>query len=89
MELTREKLAIIVLSVLLLLAAGYIAFLKYEEQKQQELTGVFNQGVQAGYQQAVILLFQEASTCRQVPVMVQNQTINVFAVECLQQQQKP
>ena len=68
----------------LVLTIGYIAVDKYQEQKQEEQLEFFQQGVQYGYEQTVSQLIQQASTCQQVPVVYENQTINLIAVECLQ-----
>ncbi|PIZ52554.1 hypothetical protein COY26_04385 [Candidatus Woesearchaeota archaeon CG_4_10_14_0_2_um_filter_33_10] len=80
----KQTIAIIVLSVLLVLAAGYISINKYQQNRQQEQLSIYQQGMQAGYEQAIIQLVQQAVTCQQVPINVQNQTINLIAVECLQ-----
>jgi len=37
------------------------------------------------HEQAVVQVAQMAATCEQVPLNVQNQTINMIAVDCLQQ----
>jgi len=68
----------------LVLAAGYISINKYQQNRQQEQLSIYQQGMQAGYEQAIIQLVQQAVTCQQVPINVQNQTINLIAVECLQ-----
>jgi len=85
--MNKQITAIIVLSVLLILAASYIGVNKYQQNKQQEQLSIYQQGIQAGYEQAITQLVQQAVTCQQVPVSVQNQTINLIAVECLQTQE--
>ena len=80
----KQTIIMIVLSVLLVLAVGYIGTDKYQQNRQQEQLSIYQQGMQAGYEQAIIQLVQQAVTCQQVPVSVQNQTINLIAVECLQ-----
>ena len=84
--MNRQTIAIIVLSVLLVLVIGYICIDKYQEKQQQKQLSIYQQGMQAGYKQAIMQLMQQAVTCQQVPVSVQNQTINLIAVECLQTQ---
>ena len=74
------------LSVLLVIAVGYIIVDAYTEAKQQEQFDLIQQGVQLGYQQAILQIIEQASTCQQVPLFFNNQTINVIAVECLAQQ---
>ena len=83
----KKRHNIIVLAVLLALALGYIAFDAYSEYKQQQEFSLFQQGAQFGYEQAVMQLLQQASTCQPVPVFLNNQTINLVAMECLQAQE--
>ena len=45
-----------------------------------------NRMVNTGVQYAVVSLMQQAATCDVVPLTFENQTINIIAVECLQQQ---
>lgn len=77
-------ITIIVLVVLLVVAGAFIGYQQYTQTKQERQTVLLQQGAQIGYQQAVVQLYQEAIKCNQVPVTIQNQTINVIAVECLQ-----
>ncbi len=42
--------------------------------------------INAGMEYAVFLLMQEVSTCKLIPLTFENQTIEVIAIECLQQQ---
>lgn len=79
------------LSILLLLSVAYIANDWYTEKQmakleaeQAEQMGIFQQGAAFGYEQAVVQLAQQAVTCQPVPVSVDNVTINMIAVECLQ-----
>ena len=64
--------------------------MKHNEKyaKQEEQLGIFQQGAQYSYEQAVVQVVQQAVTCEQVPISVGNQTINVVAVECLQEVSK-
>lgn len=75
---------ILVLAVLLVGAVGYIVFDKYKQNQNQVQLSAFERGVQTGQVQAITYLFEQAKTCRPVPIMVENQTISVVAVECLQ-----
>lgn len=76
-------IAIVVLGLLLVGAVGYITLDKYQQKQGQKQLTTFQQGAQAGYEQAVIQLFQQAATCQPVPIRVENQTMNIVAVECL------
>jgi len=71
MKMEKQKITIIALAVLLVGALGFIGVGKYNDVKQQEQLGIFQQGAQYG--------------CEQVPLRVENQTINMVAVDCLRQ----
>jgi len=79
----KQKIIIIVLGVLLVLTAGYIGLGKYSAWKEQGQIEVFQQGAQYGYEQAVVQIAEMAVSCEQVPLRVENQTINMIAVDCL------
>ena len=79
------NVVMIVLVVLLVLALGYIGYDKYNVWKQNRDLSNFQIGAQYGYEQAITQLVQQVQTCQQVPILYNNQTINIIAVECLQQ----
>jgi len=74
---------IIILIVLLILSFGYIINGKIQERKNQEQLIIYQQGMQAGYEQAVVNLIEEAITCQQVPIIYQNKSLSVVAVDCI------
>lgn len=82
---SKPKIVNIILIIILILLIGYIAVDKYLDARQKQRAAIFQQGIQAGYEQAVTQLVQQALTCQPVPVTLQNQTINMIAVQCLQQ----
>jgi choline-glycine betaine transporter len=84
MKPRKVKIIISVLAFCLVLTTGFIVFDKYQEKNQQEQFNIFQRGAQYGYEQAVIQIFQQASTCQQVPINVGNQTMNIIDVKCLQ-----
>ena len=79
----KQKIIIIVLGALLVLTAGYIGLGKYNNWKQEGQIEIFQQGAQYGYEQAVVQIAEMAVSCEQVPLRVENQTINMIAVDCL------
>ena len=85
----KSKVVTIVLLILLIIAVGYIGydcFQKYKVKQAQEQQSIIQQGAQLGYNQAVTELVELAVTCQTVPLKVnENVTINLIAVECLQQ----
>jgi len=83
----KMVVSVIVLLVLLVVAIVYIVYGIYMNQKLQEQQNILMQGAQLGYEQAISQLFQSAGACQQVPLTYNNQTINIIAVECLQQAQ--
>ena len=82
----KQTIIIVVLAILLFATLMYILILEYNKSKQEELLKTFQQGAQYGYEQAVIQIVEQAATCEQVPLRIGNQTINIFAVNCLQEQ---
>ena len=79
----KGVITIIVLSVLLLVAGSYIVYGFYSDARLQEQMEIYQSGAQVGYEQAVVQIAQMASLCQPVPLKVDNQTINIIAVECL------
>ncbi len=80
----KSTIAIIVLVVLLALSLVYIVYINYSRWQLERQFSVFQQGAQAGFEQGIIQIIQQASTCQQVPLIMGNQTINIIAVDCLQ-----
>lgn len=76
----NQKIVIIALAILLVLALGYIALEKYKIKQ----VSIYQGGLQDGFQQMLAYIFQQVSACRQVPLTLQNQTINIIALECQQ-----
>ncbi len=75
-------LSLIVIVTLLLGIIGYTFFIS------PAVNGLVVQGQNQGIQYTIYSIAQRAATCQQVPLQVENQTINLIAVECLQQAQK-
>jgi len=84
-KMQKQTIAMAIMVILLVVAISYIAVGKYQENKVQEQVAIYQQGAQVGYEQAITQLVQQAATCQQVPVTVQDQTLNLVAVECFQQ----
>ena len=82
----RQKVLVISLALLLIISVSYIIFDKLEEIRREEHLNIYQQGFQNGYASAVMQIFRQVSACQQVPLVVGNQTINVYSVECMFQQ---
>jgi hypothetical protein len=84
--MSSEKRRVIwILSILLFLAIGYIFLSAYVGWKKDRDMQIFQQGMNYGAEQIIIQIAQQASTCQQIPLNVQNQTVNIVAVGCLSQ----
>ena len=85
MKLSKERIVLVVVAVLLVIAVVYICTVKYNESKNAREFGIFQQGAQY----AVTQIMGQAATCQQVPLYYNNgtlnYTVNLIAVECLQQ----
>ncbi len=82
----KTKRIMVILTIALVLAIGYIVVMKYNLAQQQKQFEIFQEGIQEGQKQAVFQIAQIAATCQQVPLRLENnKTINLIAVDCLQQ----
>jgi flagellar basal body-associated protein FliL len=77
------KTIIIVVVVLGILVGGFFAFNAYQEKRDLES---MRYGFNIGYSQAIIQLMNMSLSCQPVPLYAGNSTIEVIAVDCLQQQ---
>lgn len=75
----------VILGVFLLLTVGYLAVTQYNQFQRQQQTTAFQEGAQAGFQRAVVQVIQQSRNCEPVPLNAGNTTVNVVAVECLEQ----
>jgi len=78
-------IAVIVLLILFICAVGYICYDKYNESRVAKERDIFQQGMNLGYQQSVVSLYQQAIKCEPIPVTVDNRTIMMIALNCLRQ----
>lgn len=72
-------LSLVLVVVLLLGFLGYLFLIK------PALSGLVVQGQNEGFQYALGSIAQQAAQCQTVPITVGDKTINLIAVECLQQ----
>ena len=88
----NNKIIITCLVILSVFLIGYIFITGYSDKMEIEKEEIFQEGIEQGAQygaeQTILEIFQLVSSCQQVPMVVQNQTVNLFAVECLQQEVK-
>ena len=84
-KMKKQTVVIVVLVVLLVGAFGYIGAGEYNKKKNEKNLEVFGQGAEYGYEQAVVQMMNVAAGCDVVPLRSGNSSINLVAVECLQQ----
>jgi hypothetical protein len=70
--------------VLGIVAIALLLVVLYVFVVQPKLNGLIIQGQSEGYQYTILSIAQQAATCQIVPLTVGNQTINLIAVDCLQ-----
>jgi amino acid transporter len=81
-ERNNQKIIIILLVVLLSLAVIYIAYIQIYGYQLRKQINAYNEGAEYGFQQALTILLQEVSTCKEVPLNVDGQTVHIVAIEC-------
>ena len=84
-DMKKQTIISIILATLLIIAMVYIGNSEYLRKKGVEQAGIYQQGAQDGYSQAIIQIVEQAVTCEQIPLTIGNQTINLIAVDCLKQ----
>ena len=84
-----HRLILIGLVVLLIVAVLYIVVLRMQSYCDDQTEEAYKEGAQFGYEASIKQLLSEMEGCKPVPVHADNFTVNVIAVECLQQQTVP
>ena len=76
-----------ILGTLLALSLGYIGYGIYHNYQYKKDLNIYQQGAQFGYNQAIIKIVEQVSTCKLVPINYKdesgNHTINILMDECL------
>ncbi|MBW2987678.1 hypothetical protein KY336_03960, partial [Candidatus Woesearchaeota archaeon] len=83
------RLIITILVILLIIAGIYIAVLKVQSYCEDKSDASYKEGAQFGYEMSIKQLLSEMEDCKPVEVHADNLTVNVIAVECLQQPEMP
>ncbi len=76
MKLDKKGLIIMVLALIIIIGVLYVTIPRYNIRQQSK-------GFNMGIQETIVFIIQQASTCQQIPLIMNNQTINMIAVECL------
>jgi hypothetical protein len=85
MKTEKIKLVMGILVFVIVVLAGVVA---YTFAIRPALNGYVVQSQSEGYQYAILSIMQQAAQCKQVPLTYGNTTMNLVAVECLQQAQQ-
>ena len=80
----KIKLVIIILILVITVLAGLVIYLL---AIRPAISGYAVRLQNQGYAFAIASVMQQAATCQQVPLVFGNETINMIAIECLQQPQ--
>ena len=78
----KKDFLIVILIGIILIVGGFYVNYKMNVSKQQEAI----QNAKFGYEQAIIEIASIVSQCKTMPITVGNVSINLVAVECLQEQ---
>ena len=78
----KQKLIIGFLILIVLILGGILV---YTYAAKPLISGYVVSAQNQGVEFAVVSIMQQAASCQQVPLTFGNQTINLIAVECLQQ----
>lgn len=77
-KMVNTKLMIIILVVLVCLLLSYIVIDKYSQQQ-------FLKGFETGNKETIFQIAQQSLSCQIVPLIVNNQTIKLININCLNQ----
>lgn len=77
-------IATIVLSIILILVIGYVAYDKAVAWKAKKYQDILSQGYNQGVSDSVTQIFQRTNDCNVVPLVLQNETRNLADVACIQ-----
>jgi len=83
----KAIVVILILVILLVASVGYIVYGFYSNWDYKKQANAYQRGAQYGFEQAIVQISGMAVSCQQVPLTVQNQTINIVSVDCLQKSQ--
>lgn len=88
MKYEKSTVIIIVLSALLVIAAGFIASEQLQKARAAQLLNVSQQAYYAGVYDTVSSLYRETENCNVATVNLINLTRQLVDVSCLKQEKK-
>lgn len=86
--MARSKTGVVI-GILFLVIVVLLAVIAYAFLVRPALTGYVTERQVEGFEFAIVSIMQQAASCQPVPLTYENDTINIIAIECLQQPQQP
>ena len=83
LKMSREKIIISVLVILLIISVGYIVVNSFVEKLQAEAQQAFQNGYNQGINDAVVTLYQQTENCQPATIRIGNVTREVIDTACL------
>lgn len=83
-KIDQKKIVYILISIIAILLLILIYFFVV---KPSVKTSTINKQTE-GFQYAILSIMQQVATCQPIPLTYNNQTINVIALECLNQNEE-
>ncbi len=89
MELTKQSVVILGISVVLLLLTEFLVFEKISESRITELQSVSEKSYSLGIQDGISEIYKKMDNCETVSISIDNQTKNLIDVKCVDTLKKP
>jgi len=84
LNMSRQKLSIIVLCILLAASLSYIGAAEYKQGQQEKLQQAYVQGYNQGITNAVTTLYQQTDNCQVTNIFMEESQRQIIDVACLQ-----
>lgn len=78
-----KKIIISIVVVLAIIAIIYLGVSASRNIQAQRNEIIFSQGLELGYQEAIVQIVNLTTTCQTVPLYVGNYTTEIIATDCL------
>ncbi len=85
----KEKRMKLIITILALLVIALLFFVLYVFVLKPAMNGFVVKAQNQGVKYALNVIAQASSNCQVVPITINNQTINIVNVDCLQRAQQP
>lgn len=82
----KQKITIIALTAVLVLALQYIILDNFLELKEGEMIQVFQNGYEEGLTDAIATIYLQTQNCQSTTITLFNATKEIFDLSCLKQE---